>query len=406
MARKLKRDLTMEEQLARGPVDLPFMLLVILLTGIGVVMVFSASFATAFYDPKVAKNDPAYYFIRQMLFAVAGIAVMYVTSKINYQSFRWLSVFALGVSILLLLVVFTPLGYGKETVGAQRWIRLPVVGSLQPSEIAKLGVVLYFAARLSKRNTEKPRRIDPRSNLSGILGLLQRIGFLELVPYILVLGVVAGLMLLEPHMSGTILILVGGAAVLFAAGIKLYWFIGGGAVVAAALWFIINNTNYMSKRINIWRDPWSDPLGDGFQTIQSLYAIGSGGLYGLGLGKSRQKFLYLPEPENDFIFSIVCEELGLVGAAVVLLLFALLIIRGYWIAIHARDRFGALLVVGFTTLLAVQVFLNIAVVTNFIPTTGISLPFFSYGGSALIIQLIEMGIILGVSRQIPAPKQG
>ena len=147
-------------------------------------------------------------------------------------------------------------------------------------------------------------------------------------------------------------------------------------------------------------------LGKGFQTIQSLYAIGSGGLLGLGLGKSRQKFLYLPEPENDFIFSIVCEELGLVGATVVLILFALLIIRGYWIAIHARDRFGALLVVGFTTLLAVQVFLNIAVVTNFIPTTGISLPFFSYGGTALMIQLLEMGVILSVSRQIPAPKQG
>ena len=210
-------------------------------------------------------------------------------------------------------------------------------------------------------------------------------------------------------MSGTILILVGGAAVLFAAGIKLYWFIIGGVGVAGGLWFIITSTDYMASRINLWKDPWNDGmngLGKGFQTIQSLSAIGSGGLLGLGLGKSRQKFLYLPEPENDFIFSIVCEELGLVGATVVLILFALLIIRGYWIAIHARDRFGALLVVGFTTLLAVQVFLNIAVVTNFIPTTGISLPFFSYGGTALMIQLLEMGVILSVSRQIPAPKQG
>jgi cell division protein FtsW len=165
-------------------------------------------------------------------------------------------------------------------------------------------------------------------------------------------------------------------------------------------------SGYQSTRIEIWKDPWAYPQEGGYQIIQSLYAIGSGGLLGLGLGKSRQKFLYLPEPENDFIFAIVCEELGYIGAVVVMILFALLIIRGYWIAIHARDRFGALLVVGITTLLAVQVFLNIAVVTNLLPTTGISLPFFSYGGTALMIQLLEMGIVLGVSRQIPAPKQG
>ena len=163
-------------------------------------------------------------------------------------------------------------------------------------------------------------------------------------------------------------------------------------------------SGYQSTRIEIWKDPWAHPRDGGYQII--LYAIGSGGLLGLGLGKSRQKFLYLPEPENDFIFAIVCEELGYIGAAVVLILFALLVIRGFWIAIHARDRFGALLVVGITSLMAVQVFLNIAVVTNFLPTTGISLPFFSYGGTALMIQLLEMGIVLSVSRQIPAPKQG
>jgi len=203
--------------------------------------------------------------------------------------------------------------------------------------------------------------------------------------------VVAALMLAEPHMSGTILILAGGAAVLFAAGVKLYWFIAGGGLAVVGLWFIITNTSYMASRIELWQDPWSDPLGKGYQTIQSLYAIGSGGL---------------PEPENDYIFAIVCEELGLVGACIVLFLFALLILRGFWIAVHARDRFGALLVVGITTLTAVQVFLNIAVVTNLIPVTGISLPFFSYGGTALMIQLLEMGIVLSVSRQIPAPKQG
>ena len=213
-------------------------------------------------------------------------------------------------------------------------------------------------------------------------------------------------MLMEPHMSGTILILVAGASILFAAGIKMYWFIGGGTAAGLGLWFIMNNTDYMASRLAIWKDPWSDYLGKGYQTIQSLYAVGSGGLLGVGLGNSRQKFLYLPEPENDYIFSIACEELGYIGAAIILILFALLIIRGYWIAIHSRDRFGALLVVGITTLMAVQVFLNIAVITNLIPVTGISLPFFSYGGSALMIQLLEMGIVLSVSRQIPAPRQG
>jgi len=395
----------MEEQLARGPVDLPFLLLVVLLTGVGLIMIFSASYATALYDKTVAGNDPTYYFIRQTLFAVAGFAAMFVMSKINYQSLRGLSVFALVLAFICLLLVFTPLGFGAETAGAQRWIKIGPV-NFQPSELAKLGVVLFFAARLCKRDTRKPFRLSPRSVLSGPAAFLEKIGAMELVPYLLILVMIAFLMLKEPHMSGTILVLVAGAAVLFAAGIKLYWFIGGGAAAVAALGFIMTQTPYMTARIQLWQDPWSDPRGDGYQTIQSLYAIGSGGLLGLGLGKSRQKFLYLPEPENDFIFAIVCEELGLVGAIVVLVLFALLILRGYWIAIHARDRFGSLLVVGFTTLLAVQVFLNIAVVTNLIPNTGISLPFFSYGGTALLLQLFEMGIILSVSRQIPAPKQG
>lgn len=400
---KLKRDLTMEEQLARGPMDLPFLMLVLMLTGIGVVMVFSASYASALYDSKVAKNDPTYYFIRQALFAVAGVAVMYVTSKVNYQSFRWMAVFVLIAAFVLLVLVLIP-GIGVTRNKATRWIKLPLIPQFQPSEVAKLGVILYFSSRLSKRNSEKARKLNPRSLLSGPLGFLERIGFLELVPYGVILVAVAILMMREPHMSGTILILAAGAAVIFAAGVKLYWFVGGGAVVGALLLLLMSG--YQSDRIDIWKNPWAHPQEGGWQIIQSLYAIGSGGLLGLGLGKSRQKFLYLPESENDFIFAIVCEELGLIGACIILLLFALLIIRGYWIAIHARDRFGALLVVGVTTLMAVQVFLNIAVVTNFLPTTGISLPFFSYGGTALLIQLLEMGIVLSVSRQIPAAKQG
>ena len=389
----------MEEQLARGPMDLPFLMLVVLLTGIGVIMVFSASYATAYYEGR----DPTFYFFRQGLFAVAGLAIMYVVSKINYQTFRWLSVFALILAILLLIAVLIPGIHTDRSDNVKRWIAVPGLGTFQPSEIAKVAVIMYFSSRLSKRNTEKPVRLSPRSPLSGVVGVLDRIGLLELVPYGLILLLIVFLMSREPHMSGTLLILAGAAAVLFAAGIKLRWFALGASALVGLLLLVMQD--YQSTRILVWQDPWSYKQDGGWQIIQSLYAIGSGGLLGLGLGKSRQKFLYLPEPENDFIFAIVCEELGLIGAAVILSLFALLVIRGYWIAIHARDRFGALLVVGITTLTAVQVFLNIAVVTNLIPTTGISLPFFSYGGTALMIQLAEMGVVLSVSRQIPPTKQ-
>ena len=402
MARKLKRDLTVEEQLARGPLDLPFLMLVLMLTAIGVIMMFSASYADALYE----MGDPTYYFMRQGLFALGGVGVMYVMSKINYQTLRWLSVFVLVGSIILLVMVKIP-GIGSSGGGANRWIR--AIGPLprwQPSEAAKLGVILYFSARLSKRNTEKKRRFNKRTYTGHFLELLDRIGFLELVPYGVVLAVIAGLLLLQPHLSATILILAIGASILFAAGIRLGWFVAGGSLMAAALWVVVNATDYMADRIAIWQDPWSDIQGDGYQIVQSLYSIGSGGLLGLGFGNSRQKFLYLPELQNDYVFPIVCEELGFIGAAMILLLFALLIIRGYWLALHARDRFGALLIVGVTTQVAVQVFLNIGVVTNLIPPTGISLPFFSYGGTALMIQLVEMGIVLSVSRQIPAPKAG
>ena len=216
--------------------------------------------------------------------------------------------------------------------------------------------------------------------------------------------VIALLMLKQPHMSGTILVLAGGAAVLFAAGIHIGWFIAGGTLVGGALAFIMLATPYMTARLQLWMDPWAQAQGDGYQTVQALLAMGSGGLLGLGFGNSKQKMLYLPELENDFVFPIVVEELGFIGGAVVLILFALLIIRGYWLALHARDKFGTLTIVGIITLLATQVFLNIGVVTNLIPNTGISLPFFSYGGTALVIQLAEMGMVLSISRQIPAPK--
>lgn len=403
--KKAKRDLTIEEQLARGPMDLPFLMLVILLLGIGLIMVLSASYASAYYDTKV--SSPYYYFFRQLMFGILGVGVLYLVSRFNYQHWRWLSVFILAAAFILLVMVLIP-NVGIVHNQAQRWMKILIVAGpeFQPSEVAKLAVILYFSARLCKRNTEKKKKWNKHSLVGRTLGFFDRIGLLELFPYAGILLVIAFLMIKEPHMSGTILILVAGAAVLFASGVKMYWFLGGGGIVVAALWFIITKTEYMTTRIAIWLDPWIDPEGAGFQAIQARYAIGSGGLLGLGLGNSRQKFLYLPEPENDFVFAIVCEELGYIGAALILILFALLIIRGYWIALHARDRFGALLVVGITTLFAFQVFFNIGVVTGLLPVTGISLPFFSYGGTALIIQLAEMGIVLSVSRQIPAAKAG
>ncbi len=398
---KLKRDLTMEQQLSRGPLDLPFLMLVVMLATIGVIMVFSASFATAVNEERRA----TYYFERQAIFAVMGLVAMYIISRINYQHFRMMSLLVLGISFLLLLLVLVPGVHTNRTDGVRRWIRsIGPIPSFQPSEVVKLGVVLFFSARMSKRGSEKKRQYDTSVTLGQIAQKLEDWGFMELVPYGVILLAIAVLMYFEPHLSGTILILVPAAAILFVGGVKLRWFAMGGAAAGGLLLLMLQG--YQSKRILVWKDPWAYSQDGGYQIIQSLYAIGSGGLFGVGFGQSRQKQLFLPEPENDFIFSIVCEELGLIGAGLILLLFALLILRGYWIALHARDKFGSLLVVGIITLMAVQVFLNISVVTNLLPTTGISLPFFSYGGTALMIQLAEMGIVLSVSRQIPAPKQG
>ena len=406
MARKAKRDLTMEEQLARGPLDLPFLMLVLLLLGIGLVMLFSASYYAAYRDSKPpVNNNPYYYIIRQAAFAGAGIVVMYVVSRINYEHFRWMSPLILVGSIFLLVLCYTP--FGVTINGVTRWLYVFLVGgpTFQPSEIAKVAVVLFFSARLCKRDTEHRKRFTKRTGLGRALNFLERIGFLELVPYGLILLIVLVLVVFEPHMSGTILIMVGAAAVLFVSGISLKWFIGLGSVAVAGLTFIIFATDYMTRKINIWKNPWLDPKNGGFQPIQSMLSIASGGLLGRGLGESGQKYGFVPEPENDMIFAIVVEELGLVGRCLILILFALLILRGYWLALHARDKFGMLTVVGLITLLAFQVFFNIGVVTNLLPNTGISLPFFSYGGTALMIHLAEMGIILSISRQIPAPRK-
>ena len=405
MAKTLQSPLKRKERTAKpktqiqGQVDMPFMLLTVLLVVIGLVMLLSASYPTAIYDPQNRTGgDAFYYFKRQAVFALLGFAVMYVVSKLNYRGLQGLALTILLISFVAMLAVKVP-GLGYTSGGATRWLKYPI--QWQPSELGKFGLILYFSSRLAKREERIPLSFNPRSTLGRFGNWLERIGFFELVPYGLVLVVMIGILAIQPHMSASIQMVVIAAAILFAGGIAVGWFIAGGAAVGGALTVIILATDYMTSRITMWRDPWSDPLDKGLQAIQSMLAIGSGGLFGVGLGNSRQKFLYLPEPQNDFIFAIVCEELGLVGALLILLLFALLIVRGYWLALHARDKFGSLVIVGIMTLFAFQVFANVAVVTNLFPVTGISLPFFSAGGSALIIQMAEMGLVLSISRQNP-----
>ena len=351
--------------------DLPFLVLVLTLVGFGLVMLGSASGAVALYR----RGDAFAYLRPQLLYAAMGIAGLWLASRVDYHIFHKLAWPLLGVSLVLLAVVL----FMPEYNGCKRWLVLPGVGTLQPSEIAKFAVVLVFSHIISLNHDRM---------CSFAVGVL---------PFVLVLGVVAALMLLEPHLSGTLLILGIGAVLMFVGGTGLRWFVLAAAIGAAVV-VMPDLVPYAADRLRSWQDPFADPLGDGHQTIQSLYAIGSGGATGLGLGNSRQKHLFVPEPQNDFIFSIVCEELGFVGACAVVLLFVLLLWRGITIAAHAPDRFGALLVVGFTVQVALQAVLNVAVVTNTIPNTGISLPFFSSGGTSLMMLLGEMGIVLSVSR--------
>ena len=359
----------------RGLPDLPFLLLTVILVVIGVIMLFSASYASAYADPEI--HNSAYYFVRQGIFAVAGIGAMWLISRINYQAFRFFSFFVLAGSVLLLMLV--PV-IGLKENGARRWISLGFA-SFQPSEIAKVGVVMAFAAMMSIW------RDRMHSFRYGVM------------PYLGIMALIAFLLYLEPHLSATLIVLMTGAVMMLLGGTDKKWLIALALIGAGLLAVYLLTKGYSGDRIKAWLHPEDYAADEGYQVNQSLYAIGSGGLTGLGFGKSRQKYLYLPEEHNDYIFAIVCEELGFIGAAVIVLLFALLVLRGYWISMHARDRFGALLSAGLTTLIGLQVLLNIGVVTNLLPSTGISLPFFSYGGTALLVNLAQMGMVLSVSRQ-------
>lgn len=357
----------------QGSIDTPFLWLTLLLVSIGLIMLFSASYARASYEDA---SDPAHYFIRQGAVALVGLALMLLVSRMDYHWFGKMS--KPFLALVLVLLVLT-LAIGTEEGGARRWLNLGI--SFQPSELAKLAVILFFADSMA-RNRNRMQTL--------------RYGFL---PYLAVLGIVAALLFLQPHMSATLIILGVGFVMMILGGTNgkhLAVLVLLGVVLVAVY---LMTKGYTGDRVTAWLDPEADPTDKGYQTLQSQYAIGSGGFFGLGFGKSRQKYLYLPEEHNDYIFAIICEELGFLGALSIIILFSLLILRGFWIALHARDRFGLLLAAGLSTLLAVQVFLNMGVVSNLLPSTGISLPLFSYGGTALLIQLTQLGMILSVSRR-------
>lgn len=359
--------------------DSSFFFLVLLLLVIGLVMVLSSSYARAYYDPSnVTGGNAAYYFVRQLIFAVMGTIAMLLASKIPMSVYRRYTWHFMVLTIILLLLV--PV-IGVKANGSRRWLGVGGL-TLQPSELAKLAVILSFSAMICRFKSKM------KSFKYGIL------------PFVGVLGMIVGLLILEPHFSASVIIIGIGGIMMFLGGVRLGWFIAAIGAALTGLIVLLSFFPYASSRISTWRDPFSSASDEGYQIVQSLYSIGSGGLSGLGLGGSRQKFLFLPEEHNDFIFSVVCEELGFIGACLILALFAMLILRGFWIAIQCKERYDLLVCAGISALLAIQVFLNVAVVTNLMPCTGISLPFFSYGGTALLIQLGEMGIILSASREI------
>ncbi len=378
-ARQL-RDYRSDKRVKRGGFDLPLFLLTLVLLTIGVVIVLSASFARSYYT----SGKPMEYFSSQMLYAATGIVLMIIVSKIRVATFRKFALPLIAVSILMLVLV--PI-IGSEVNGSKRWINLGFT-TFQPSEITKLAEVLTFSVMICvyKDKMKKFRY--------GVL------------PFAAVVIVIVGLLYLEPHLSASVIIVMIAAIMMFAGGTRIRWFVCAAVLVAIVAYVTVTQLEYAADRVTAWLHPELDPSDKGYQILQSLYAIGSGGLMGLGIGQGRQKYLYLPEEHNDYIFAVVCEELGYIGAILILLIFALLIVRGFWLALHAKDRFGSLVVTGLTSLLAIQVFLNVGVVTNLLPSTGISLPFFSSGGTALWIQLVEMGIILSVSRDIPIVKAG
>lgn len=358
----------------RSGLDLPFLCLVLSLVTIGLVMLFSASFANAYYY----QNGDSYYFIRsQLIWAVIGVVAMTSISYFDYHHLHKFALPILGVGFLLLIAVL----FAPRVNQVHRWLQIGPIG-FQPSEVMKFAIVLSFAHMIS---------INFKKMGTFKYGIL---------PYAIILGLTALLLYLEPHISCLIIVVLLSGGMMYIGGVKLRWFGLVLAIALAGVAYLVLFTDkltYANDRVLGWLDPFN-PGADTWQTRQGLLAIGSGGLFGRGFGQSRQKHLYIPEPHNDFIFSVVCEELGFVGALFVVILFAALVWRGIIISMRAKDKFGSLLGIGLTAQVGLQAILNIFVVTNTMPNTGISLPFFSYGGTSLVMLLAEMGIILSISR--------
>ena len=360
---------------AEEKVDIPFLFLTLLLLAVGLTMLYSASFAQSEYDTGYEISTK--YLQKQAVCAALGLVAMYVFSRIPAVLWYRLAWPLYGVSILLLLSVLV---IGQEVNGAKRWINIAGI-QFQPSEVAKFTMILLFARLTVKYGP------DAKKFRFGVLGFGCAL-----------LGILVPLAL-EKHLSAIMLMGMVAVVMMFVAGTSIKWLLMGAGGAAVFVLVYITFMGYAGDRVTAWLHPEQDPGDTGYQILQSLYAIGSGGLFGLGWGKSRQKYLYLPFQYNDYIFAICCEELGLVGAFCIIILFAALILRGYKVALMARDRFSTVLASGLITLIAVQTILNLCVVTNLLPSTGIALPFFSYGGTALAVNLGEMGIVLSISRK-------
>lgn len=362
--------------------DASFLIILLCLLTYGYIMVFSAGHAEALNK----YGDSLHYIKNQSVFMALGITIMLFLSSIDYHIYQVLIGYIMGIATFFLAIVPIPFVGSTQGTFARRWIGIGEY-TFQPSEIMKFALIAFFA-HLVATNYKKMHTF--------------RYG---VIPFIIPLGIICFLMYLQPHMSGMIIICAIGVIMMFVGGTHIKYFIILGAIVVvgvigalALMTQIDGSLTYVLGRIEMWLDPFADPTDSGWQTTNSLIAIGSGGLMGRGIGMSRQKYMYIPHPHNDFIFAIICEELGLVGAMIVILLFIAFTLRGFTIASKAPDKFGYMLAVGLVIQITLQAVLNIGVVTNTFPNTGISLPFFSYGGTALIMQLAQMGILLNISR--------
>ena len=361
-------------------VDIPFFVMIVLLLCVGLTMLYSASYAQSEYDTGYAISTR--YLQKQAVCAAIGLVAMIAFSRIPAEVWLRLAWPLYGASIALLLSVLL---FGESVNGARRWINVAGI-QFQPSEVAKFTLILLFA-RLTKGfgSSAKEFRYGVMGFGTAMLGIL--------IPLALAM-----------HLSAILLMGMVGVVMMFVAGTSPKWLLAGAGAAVAFVLVYISLMGYAGDRVTAWLHPAQDPGDTGYQILQSLYAIGSGGLFGRGFGKSRQKYLYLPFQYNDYIFAIICEELGYVGALLIMALFSAMILRGYWIALRAKDRFSTVFAAGLVTLIAVQTVLNLCVVTNLLPSTGIALPFFSYGGTALAVNLGEMGIVMSISRHRNAPK--